>query len=375
VKFLLVNYEFPPIGGGAATATQAIARNLSALGHGVTVLTSGLGKLPRHSIEDGVAVSRVSCVRKRADRASLFEMFTFVAGALLRAPLIFIRDRPDAVIVFFSVPSGPVGLMGKMLFGIPYAVSLRGGDVPGLVPELAFLHKILTPLRRLVLSSARAVVANSEGLRQLSETADSYPVSVIPNGVDFEFFRPAPAGSTSSLSDRRLRLLFVGRFQEQKNLEFLFRQLASLPVQAFKLDLVGDGPQKKHLENVAVQLGIAKSINWHGWVERGALPQIYQSADCLVNPSLYEGMPNVVLEAMACGLPVMASNVPGNDALVVHNETGLLFDLKEPDGLLWALKQMHDVDLRRKMGARGRARAVANFSWRATTDAYLALFR
>ena len=101
---------------------------------------------------------------------------------------------------------------------------------------------------------------------------------------------------------------------------------------------------------------------------------MYQSADCLVNPSFYEGMPNVVLEAMASGLPVIASKVPGNDALVVDGETGFLFDLQEPDGLLAALRRMDDVDLRRRMGVNGRARAMAEFSWRSVAQAYMEIF-
>ena len=81
------------------------------------------------------------------------------------------------------------------------------------------------------------------------------------------------------------------------------------------------------------KLGIEDCLVWHGWVEKGRLREIYRSADCLVNPSLYEGMPNVVLEAMACGLPVIASRVPGNDAVVRHGETGWLFDLDKPECL------------------------------------------
>jgi glycosyltransferase involved in cell wall biosynthesis len=302
-------------------------------------------------------------------------MLTFVVAALFRLPFVLAKHQPDGLIIFFSFPSGPLGLVAKLCFGIPYVISLRGGDVPGLVPELNKLHKSIAPLRRLVLKNARAVVANSEGLRKLSESADRCPVHVIPNGVDTEFFRPDLARSTSTQTGEPLRILFVGRFQEQKNLEFLLRQLARLSEGSFELHFVGGGPDEKRLRDLAGKLGIAKSITRHGWLPRSALPHVYQSTDCLVNPSLYEGMPNVVLEAMACGLPVIASKVSGNDALVVHGETGFLFELHERDGLMSALKRMYDVDLRRRMGAGGRARAIAGFSWRKVAEAYLALFR
>jgi glycosyltransferase involved in cell wall biosynthesis len=374
VKLLLVNYEYPPIGAGAATASQAIAQNLAALGHEVTVLTSRYRELPAEETQDGVTICRVQSFRKHPDRSNLFEMLMFLTFALCRLPFVLAKHGPNAVIVFFSLPCGPLGLLAKLFFGTQYVISLRGGDVPGLVPHLDSIHKIIAPPRRLILKHARAIVANAEGLRALSEATDPYSVRVIPNGVDTKLFQPKAAGSTSSRSDEPLRILFVGRFQEQKNLEFLLRELARLPANSFELHMVGDGPQGKHLRDLAEQLGIAKSVTWRGWLPRSALPHVYQSMDCLVNPSLYEGMPNVVLEAMACSLPVIASNIPGNDILVVHGETGFLFDLQDPDGMLSALKRMYDVDLQRRMGANGRARALAEYSWRKVAESYLKIF-
>jgi glycosyltransferase involved in cell wall biosynthesis len=198
---------------------------------------------------------------------------------------------------------------------------------------------------------------------------------VIVNGVDTALCRPNAVRSTSPERETRLRILFVGRFQKQKNLELLFRQLAHLPENTFELHLAGDGPEKERLENLSRELKIAAAIKWHGWLSRSELSDVYQSADLLVHPSLYEGMPNVVLEGMACGLPVVASKVAGHDEVVVHGETGFLFSLEKPSELLSAVKQMYDFDLRQRMGARGRARAVAEFSWRKAAEAYVALFR
>jgi glycosyltransferase involved in cell wall biosynthesis len=375
VKLLLINHEYPPIGGGAATASEAIAHSLTEFGHDVSVITSRYRNLRRYQMENGVAVHRVSCLRRRADRSNLFEMLTFTAVAFVRLPFILKKSRPDALIVFFSLPSGPLALVARLFFGIPYVISLRGGDVPGLVPELDVVHKIAAPIRRLVLKNARVIVANSEGLQKLSEKVDRYPVRVIPNGVDTDFFQPDSTRSTSVRPNDPLRTLFVGRFQEQKNLEFFLRALGQLPADSFYLHMVGDGPQEKRLRNLADQLGISNSITWHGWVARAALPKTYQAADCLVNPSSYEGLPNVVLEAMACGLPVVASAIPGNVTLVQDGETGLLFDLNKSETMLVALKTlMTNYAFRHKLGCAGRARAVSQFSWRATTERYIELF-
>lgn len=374
MRILIVNYEYPPSGGGAATASEAIGKELVKCGHTAFVLTGSCKGRPASYEENGIAIHRLPSLRRRMYQSGILEMASFLVAGLVAAPTIIRRHQIEAAIIFFSLPSGPIGLLGQWACGIPYIVSLRGGDVPGAEPSLAYLYRFLAPIRRAVFRNSIAVVANSEGLRRMAETSDPFPVRVIPNGVDTEFFRPDSAKSTSFRAESLLRILFAGRFQKQKNLPLLLQQVAQLSSNTFELHLVGDGPEKRHLRELAEQLGIAKSIKWHGWLPRSELRRAYQSADCLVNPSFYEGMPNVVLEAMACDLPVIASKIPGHDTLVVHGETGFLFDLQEPDGLLLALRQMEDVDLRRRMGASGRARATAEFSWRKVTEAYLELF-
>jgi glycosyltransferase involved in cell wall biosynthesis len=376
MRLLLVNYEYPPVGAGAATATQAIARKLVALGHEVTVLTGRYRDLPRESNEAGVTVRRILCLRRNADRSNVFEMFGFTLSSLLALPSVRARYRPEALIVFFSLPSGPIGAAAHFFYQIPYLVSLRGGDVPGLTPEVNWIHKLFSPLRRLILRNAVAVIANSEGLRKLSEAADPIRVQVIPNGVDTEFFQPAlPEAETPSQS-RPLRILFVGRFQGQKNLPCLIEQCAHLPAGSFELHLVGDGPLHAELRTLADQLGIAAAITWHGWLPRPGLRDVYRSADCFVNPSLYEGLPNAVLEAMASGLAVIASRVPGNEELVTPGETGLLFDLDDPPQLAGHLRTLaNDVGLSQRMGQAGRRVAERRYSWRNVAECYLELLK
>jgi glycosyltransferase involved in cell wall biosynthesis len=376
MRLLLVNYEYPPVGAGAATATQAIARNLVALGHHVTVLTGSFRNLPSRFDENGVTVLRVRCLRRRADRCSLFEMLSFTLSALWSLPSVRAAAQPDALIVFFSFPTGPVGAAARSWYGLPYLVSLRGGDVPGLTPEVNWIHRLLAPIRRHILKHAAAVIANSEGLRDLSEAADPIPVQVVPNGVDTDFFRPSPESWVSARE--RFRILFVGRFQAQKNLAVLLEQLAALREQRpgkFEIHLVGDGPLRTELKTTANDLRLADNIVWHEWLDREELSRICRSCHCFVNPSLYEGMPNAVLEAMACAKPVVASRVPGNDALVQHGITGFLFPLDEPASLCQSLQTLVDDPARaEEMGLLGRERVTRDFSWERVAAAYTDVF-
>ena len=191
MNILLINYEYPPIGGGAATATAAIAGHLTSMGHAVTVLTSRFRDLKGEAREGDVRVVRCPAIRKKPDRSGILEMFSFLVSAGLMLFSVIRRHRIEASIVFFSFPCGPLGLWGLKRGNVPYVISLRGGDVPGNEAALDPLHRLLTPLRRLIFRRSVAVVANSPGLKEMSERADPCQVQVIPNGVDTDFFSPS----------------------------------------------------------------------------------------------------------------------------------------------------------------------------------------
>jgi glycosyltransferase involved in cell wall biosynthesis len=251
----------------------------------------------------------------------------------------------------------------KKKHGIPYLILLRGADVPGFMPELDRIHRITRPIRRLILRNASAIIANDEGLANRSMAADPYPVSVIPNGVDTDYFIPAKHGSHVD----GYRILFVGRFAVQKNLFYLLDQCSKVK-SAFagkvSLRMVGDGPQMHELRRHAAKVGLEDSVIWYGWAQKDQLRELYATSSCFVNPSLYEGMPNTVLEAMASGLPLVTSDVPGNNTLVQDGENGYIFDLQKPDSLFDALARLiQDPEGASRMGNRGRQSAVDNYSW------------
>jgi glycosyltransferase involved in cell wall biosynthesis len=374
MRLLLINYEYPPIGGGAATATEKIAQGLLALGHEVTVLTAAFGDLRGIADEAGVRVWRIPARRTRADRSSLAEMASYVASAILAIPRVLRACRPQGCITFFSVPCGPLGWWAGRLGRIPYVISLRGGDVPGTERSLDRIHRLIAPMRRFLLRGAAAVVANSPGLKALSEGVDPVSVTVIPNGVDHEFFKPPAVRH----ADSHFEFLFVGRLNEQKNVSSLLdafaslRGATSLPV---RLRIVGDGPLKAGLVAQADRLALAGHVVWETWRSRPEMPMVYANADCLVNPSLYEGMPNVLLEAMSCGLAVIASRVAGNVDVVRHGQSGLLVPVGDQARLCDAmLSVMVDREGLRLMGDKARAFVSRDYSWPATSAAYAALF-
>ncbi len=374
MRLILLNYEYPPLGGGAGNATAHIAREMAAQGAHPLVVTSAFGRMPRRERLDGFDLVRIPTLRRREERCTPAEMAVFLASACLALPGLAARHRARAVLAFFGVPCGPAAWVCKALRGLPYAVSLRGGDVPGFQPyDLATMHRLTGPLIRFLWRRAGAVVANSNGLADLArrfEPGLDYPV--IPNGADTALFTPRPGRRAPG----PLNIGFHGRLVHQKGLDLLLNALAQLPPDTpdWRLHLAGDGPQRPELAALAGHLGLAERVTFHGWTRRPDLARLLADMDLYAFPSRDEGMPNAVLEAMAAGLPVAASRIAGSEELVEHGRTGLLFEPEDAPGLSRALgRLLADADLRRDMGAAGRLRVEERYSWASTARAYLNL--
>lgn len=372
MRILILNHEFPPVGGGAATACRAIAMRMAGRGHRVRVLTGAFDGLPTHEL-NGFETYRIPAVRRSLYRSTPPEMLTFAVLGLGPALGHYQRFRPHVAIAFFGVPAGVIALAGRAVYRVPYIVSLRGGDVPGYAgigPWAALGTPLLYPVWR----NAHAIVANSAGLRDLALRMArrlGRDVLSIPNGVDIERFeisgRPSPDGA--------LRLLFVGRLAPEKGLDVLLQALESLSEgqrSQLRLTVVGDGPLRARLEASTRRL-LPGQVKHLGWRPRDELPAIYVGSQVLVLPSLMEGMPNVMLEAMAAGLPVIATRVGGCPELVSDGENGLLVEPGSPPALAAAISAvLARKDSLQEWGTASRRR-VAAFSWDAVVDGYLAL--
>lgn len=371
MRILVLNYEFPPLGGGAGNATACLAREWAARGHGVEVLTGGFRGLPRVEERDGFVVRRIRSPRARQGQCSVGEMGAFMALSCLPALARSVAFQPDVIVPFFGIPSGPAAWLVKAFRGTPYVVSLRGGDVPGFDEKnIGGMHRATGPITALLWRDAAAVVANSAGLRATAERfAPDIPILEFPNGVDTTRFSPGPTPSAHP----EPTLLFVGRLARQKGVDVLLDALGLLRAHRWRLVIAGDGPERDALSAQTAALGLASRVDFRGWVQREELPALYRSAEAFVFPSHDEGMPNVVLEAMASGLPIVATRVPGNDELVRDN--GALVAAGDAPAFAAALAPLlSDPALRQTLAARSRALAVEKYSWSVPAGQYERLF-
>jgi D-inositol-3-phosphate glycosyltransferase len=237
-------------------------------------------------------------------------------------------------------------------------------------------------LERKIMREAAWIVAtcSDEVFELVREGADRRRVSVVPCGVDTARFRPAGPAEER----RGPRVACVGRLVERKGIDDVMRALARVP--GVELVVAGgpprerlhDDPEARRLAALAAQLGIADRVDLRGGISREAVPPLLRSADAVVCVPWYEPFGIVPLEAMACGVPVVASTVGGMIDTVVDGETGVHVPPRQPEHLADALASLlSDPPRRAALGANGVRRARERYTWSrvaaSTADVYARL--
>ncbi len=366
LKFLILNYEFPPIGGGGGTGSRFMAKELVRLGHEVEITTAWFRGLAREYRRPGLVLRRLRTIRREAGRCRPPEMVSYMIVAFFHHLLHFWR-RPDVIVSYHSIPSGVPALPLSILWRVPHIILFMGGDVPGFLPQdLARLHKITKIPNNLIVWQAKGAYGNSNGLRDMAAKAFPFKdVGVIPGGVDARVFFPPRKGRAGR---SQINFLFVGRFTNQKGVDTLVRvihrTMKTRPNVPWKARMVGDGPLLETIQSMVAELGLADHFEFPGWLDRQQMLAEYQRADVLTFPSRFEGMSNVVLEAISCGLPILSTRIAGTDELVEDGVNGFLTAVDDIDALSDRLGQLVDDEpLRLRMGEASRRLVLEKWSW------------
>ena len=373
----MFNHEFPPIGGGGGWVSYFLGKHFAAAGHDVHLVTSKFRDCPRHEKVEGFHVHRVRALRKNPEVCAVHEMLTYAISSSLYGLRLAKRFKPDIVQVFFGIPAGGGAYLLRKRGDVPYVVFLGGRDVPRRNPDPPYyrwLYLMLKPIIRSIWGNASRVVACSEGLRDLArETATDVKVDVIPDGLDLSRFEPTPRDPCP----KKVRILTIGRLIPRKGFQFLIRALPQIVEKAahgFEIEIVGDGPYQKELLKLAAALDVAAHIRFAGSVPYAELPQKYRDADIFILPSLAEGMPLVVLEAMGTGLPIAASRVQGIEELVAEDVNGALFEPGDADGLARSLVKLINAGKARVEMGKASVERVKPYDWKHIAEAYLDLY-
>lgn len=331
MRIALITPQFKS--GGAERVMSIMARNLSR-SHEVHLVFHVVHD-PFYSIPGSVTVHYVDSIRPHAPFSSKLSGYL---GGLLRLRRVLRRTRPDVIVSFNEYRYDHVVILAKMLLRIPIVVSERSNPVRYGVVGRA--------LRWVVYSMADAIVVQTEYARQYYERRfHRAKIELIPNPVSV--FPSLPAS-------REPVVLHVGRFIPDKGQAHLIRAFARLKLDDWRLILVGDGPLAGAMKDLAAYLGVRQQVVFPGVVKD--VGRYLQTAAIFVLPSLREGFPNALAEAMAAGIPCVSFNCnAGPGELINDGVNGFLVEPNDIDGLTEKIRLLvGDEKLRTNLGTRAR---------------------
>ena len=285
---------------------------------------------------------------------------------MLRA--LMARNEYDAIDAHYLYPDGVAAVWLGRRLGLPVVVTARGTDVT-LIPRYAVPRRLIRAAIRDAAALITVSAALKDALVELGTPSDK--VTVLRNGVDTTLFHPPKDRDAARRALRLTRptLLSVGLLIERKGHHRTIEAMRQLP--DFDLLIAGEGPERAPLSALIERHGLNARVRLLGPLPHAALPALYGAADALVLSSSREGWANVLLESMACGTPVIASNIPGNPEVVRRPEAGVITPDNTPDGIAAAVRTLFAT-----LPARAATRAYAEpFGWEETTAGQIAVFR
>lgn len=322
MRILVLVHEFPPVGGGGGRVAEDLCSQLAKRGHSVQVLTTHMKGLPFDEQRNGSHIVRFRAARTEHYRASFLSMAVYVLAGLWVGRRLIRSFKPDVIHAHFAVPAGALAWILSRMTGIPYVLTIHLGDVPGGVPEKTDeWFRWIYPLTPAIWRNASEIVAVSEFTRQLASKKYKEKIRVVLNGVDLTTL----ASSQISLNDPP-RIVFAGRFMEQKNpLQFVqtLNELKELPWQAV---MIGDGPLMPDVKCAIQDCGLQDRFQLTGWIDPQDVLAWFDKSDILFMPSRSEGLPVVGVQALAKGLAIVASRVGGFVDLVDEGGNGYLIN-------------------------------------------------
>jgi len=370
----MLNYEFPPIGGGAGKVHLNMLKEYSKRNDlNIDVLTSA--SHPGNYItnfSNNITIHKVGVHKKDLHFWRKIEILEWVINAGHYYKKMIKHNKYDLVHSFFGFPTGWFCYRSRNK--LPYIISLRGSDVPGKNLRFAFEYKLLGIFFKVIWKNASALIACSEGLKQ--RALKFYPqvkIDVIPNGVDIEKFCPI-SQNTAKKSDV-IRLITVGRLSITKRVDILIDAVKILVEQGknVKLLIVGGGFLKNSLEKLAAQKNLVNFIEFKGIVNSQQMPQLYQNNDLYVSATMQEGMSNAMLEAMACGLPIITTPCEGIDELIKDN--GIVVKEESADAVAKAISALVTNTEKMESMSRAARKHSENFTWKSISQVYLEFYQ
>jgi glycosyltransferase involved in cell wall biosynthesis len=323
--------------GGAERVMANLANYWAGQGHDVTLVTFvAADEVPFYHLDAHVKRLSLNCLEHSNNPLIYLKNIVRCLVRIRRAMKVL---RPDAVVSFLESVNMAV-LMATLGLRVPVIISER------IDPAYHRISKFYAFGRLRIYRLCLKLIVQTKSVYHYFPKDFATFMEIIPNPV------PKPSMQKTDHCETMNHIVTVGRLNHQKNHETLIRAFAKFIQKNpdAQLTIFGEGEERASLENLIEELNVKANVKLPGAV-KDVLPVLID-ADAFVFPSLYEGFPNALCEAMSVGLPVIASNVTGNRDLVVHGENGLLFEAMDENGLYLQLQALLDVNERSRLAAK-----------------------
>ncbi len=313
-QILLLNYEFPPLGGGASPVSFELAKILSETNqYEIDVITMGYKAIPIYEeVNQNFHIYRVKCLRSKKSSCSPLEQLTYLISAYFQARTLLRKKKYNFCHCHFIFPTGVLAWVLKKQFFLPYFISAHGSDVPNHTNKSRFLHKILSPLWRQITRESYCIFSPSEILKTriqkaFKKTNIQQKIKIIPHGI----FSP----QREEGEEKNQIILIVARLLHYKKVQDVLRAIQDIDLQNWKVQIVGDGPYKNNLE---ILLPKGKNIELLGWMDRDSeeFKNLYKKASLFISASEVESFGLGVLEALSHGCYPLLSDIPAHRSIV-----------------------------------------------------------
>lgn len=332
MRILILNYEYPPLGGGAGIVTRHLAERFAMQGHKVHVVTAWFPGEPEFVSDGNLSIMRLPSLRKHTYKSNPLEMLSWARHALRYFKQMPTDTMFDICLANFTLPGGVVAKYIAKKWDIPYVILSHGHDIPWFAPRQMLLWHLLCYgwIKSIMANAHKTILLNDE----LKKTANRFTGKhlaekniVIPNGLLLEKFKTG-----FNEPDGIMEILFVGRMVDQKDpLTFVkvcrMINKMGLPV---RFTMIGDGPLKESVEKQVLKWNI-NNIEILGQVSHYQVLKTYEKSHVLISPSREEAMSLVILEAVSRGLYTISTKVGSSEALIQPDVNGDFVDFGDAD--------------------------------------------
>jgi glycosyltransferase involved in cell wall biosynthesis len=359
MNILFLNYEFPPIGGGASPVSLEIARGYVSQGHTVDVLTMSYKDLPAHERVDGINIYRVKSLRSKKEICHPWEQLSYLLSAFRFLKRRLKNVHYDINHTHFIIPTGVLAVWLKRKYSLPYVVTSHGSDVLGYNKRFALLYPFLKKPWKTIIREAKCVTAPSDFLIDaIKKITTDGTFLTISNGLDLSRFRPMK---------KEKRILIVARLFENKGIQDVLDALVGIELRGWRVDIIGEGPYRGELERKITANNLSAIVRLLGWVDNSStqMKELYGKAAIFISASYFESFGLTVLEALSAGCYPLISDIGGHRYILDNDryffEKGNIKDLRgKLSGLIRRVPGKHEVKLDR-------------FSWKNIIKHYIEL--